>query len=192
MSLKKVCTEVTGDKTAGLQPGMFSGMGDMVQEMSKLKGVPVSQTMRMGTTIDGSPYQPPQNRPCRNTPSSGSIAGKAASGAATSASDTAAASAESKATSRMGNFGGIASGLGDFGGFHKKKPKTEEPTPAAATPPADAAPQSAVLIESTTEMHKKGSLVFMVGCERRALGRIDLRPGSFFSGQAFGTAFLRR
>ncbi len=139
---------------AATQPGMFSGMGDMVQEMSKLKGVPVSQTMRVGTTADGSPLPAASESPLpeSNTPSTGSIAGKAASGAATSASDTAAASAESKAASRMGNIGGIATGLGGFGGFHKKKQKTEEPTPAPATPPADAAPQSAVLMESTTEM----------------------------------------
>ncbi len=134
------------------QPDMFSGMGDMVKEMSKLKGVPVSQTMRVGTTADGSPLPAASEAPLpeSNTPTAGSIANKAAVGAATSASDTAAATAENKAASRMGNFGGIATGLGGFGGFHKKKQKTEEPTPASATPPA--APQSAVLIESTTEM----------------------------------------
>jgi hypothetical protein len=39
----------------GIQPGMFSGMADMAREMSKLKGVPVSQILRMGSTADGSP-----------------------------------------------------------------------------------------------------------------------------------------
>jgi hypothetical protein len=136
---------------AAAQHGMFSGMGDMVKEMSKLKGVPVSQTMRLGTTADGSPLPAASEAPLpeSNTPSAGSIADKAAAGAATSATDTAASSAENKAASRMGNFGGIASGLGGFGSFHKKKQKADEPTPTA---PADAALQSAVLIESTTEM----------------------------------------
>jgi hypothetical protein len=35
------------------QPGAGKAMADMVQEMSKLKGIPVLQIMRMGTTVDG-------------------------------------------------------------------------------------------------------------------------------------------
>jgi hypothetical protein len=37
------------------QPGAGKGMADMVEEMSKLKGIPVFQIMRMGTTMDGMP-----------------------------------------------------------------------------------------------------------------------------------------
>jgi hypothetical protein len=135
------------------QPGMFSGMGDMVKEMSKLKGVPVSQIMRMGTTVDGSPLPAASEAPLpqSNGPDAGSIADQAAANAAGSATDAAAATAENKAASHMGNFGGIASGLGSLGGFHKKK----QPSQAApqATPQASTAPQNAaVLLESTTEM----------------------------------------
>jgi hypothetical protein len=37
------------------QPAAGKGMADMVEEMSKLKGIPVLQIMRMGTTADGTP-----------------------------------------------------------------------------------------------------------------------------------------
>jgi hypothetical protein len=37
------------------QPAAGKGMADMVEEMSKLKGIPVQQIMRMGTTADGTP-----------------------------------------------------------------------------------------------------------------------------------------
>ncbi len=36
-------------------PGAGQGMADMIKEMSKLKGVPVLQVMRMGTTANGAP-----------------------------------------------------------------------------------------------------------------------------------------
>ena len=37
------------------QPASGKGMADMVEEMSKLKGIPVLQIMRMGTTANGAP-----------------------------------------------------------------------------------------------------------------------------------------
>lgn len=37
------------------QPASSKGMADMVEEMSKLKGIPVLQIMRMGTTANGVP-----------------------------------------------------------------------------------------------------------------------------------------
>lgn len=37
------------------QPASSKGMADMVEEMSKLKGIPVLQIMRMGTTANGTP-----------------------------------------------------------------------------------------------------------------------------------------
>lgn len=37
------------------QPAVAQGMADMIQEMSKLKGIPVLQIMRIGTTINGMP-----------------------------------------------------------------------------------------------------------------------------------------
>ncbi|MGA8491031.1 MAG: hypothetical protein WB711_11440 [Terriglobales bacterium] len=135
------------------QPGMGSGMADMVKEMSKLKGVPVSQIMRMGTTADGSPLPAASEAPlpASNGPSAGDVANQAATNAANSAANTATSNAESQAGSHMGSFGGVASSIGNlggFGGFHKKKAQP----PAAQTPPTTATPNSAVLMESTMEM----------------------------------------
>ena len=137
----------------GIQPGMFSGMADMAKEMSKLKGVPVSQIMRMGSTADGSPLPAASEAPLpqSNGPKAGDVADQAANNAATSATNTAASNAENKAGSHMGSFGGVASSIGGFGGFHKKKPQPEQP--ATQTAPANGAPQNAaVLMESSTEM----------------------------------------
>jgi len=132
------------------QPGMFSGMSDMVKEVSKLKGVPVSQIMRMGSTTDGSPLPAASEAPLpqSNGPTAGSIADQAASNAADSAANTATANAESKAGSKMGSFGGVPSSLGNLGlgGFHKKKQQQQQQ--AAAQP----AQNWMVLMESSTEM----------------------------------------
>ncbi|HXR17888.1 MAG TPA: hypothetical protein VN777_16965 [Terriglobales bacterium] len=135
------------------QPGMGSGIADMAKEMSKLKGVPVSQVMRMGTTLDGSPLPAASEAPlpASNGPTAGSIAGQAATNATNSAANTATSNAENQAGSHMGSFSGVASSLGSFGGFHKKKPQPDPSTTqtaAANSPP----PNSAVLMESTTEM----------------------------------------
>jgi hypothetical protein len=135
----------------GMQPGMFSGMADMAKEMSKLKGVPVSQIIRMGTTADGSPLPAASEAPLppSNGPNAGAIANQAATNAANSAANTATSNAENKVGSRMGSFGGVASSIGGFGGFHKKKPEQ----PPAQTAPATGTPQNAaVLMESSTEM----------------------------------------
>ena len=85
------------------QPGMFSGMSDMAKEMSKLKGVPVSQIMRIGSTADGSPLPAASEAPLpqSNGPSVGSVASQAATDAATT-------TAEKKVASKMGGLGGIA------------------------------------------------------------------------------------
>jgi hypothetical protein len=139
----------------GAQPGMMSGMADMAKEMSKLHGVPVYQTMRMGTTLNGQPLPSASEAPLpkSNGPSGNDIAQTAANNAATSATDTAASNAESKAGSHMGSFGGVAGSLGNlgFGGFHKKKPAAA-PAAQPETPAAGATPDYSVLMESTTQM----------------------------------------
>jgi hypothetical protein len=133
------------------QPGMGSGMADMAKEMSKLKGVPVSQVMRMGTTLDGSPLPAASEAPlpASNGPGTGDVANQAAANAANSAANTTTSNAENQVGSHMGSYSGVASSLGNlgFGGFHKKKPQ-----PPAAQTPASAPPNSAVLMESTVEM----------------------------------------
>jgi hypothetical protein len=137
--------------TLSAQPGMFTGMSEMAKEMQKLKGVPVSQVMRLGSTTDGSPLPAASEAPLpqSNAPSAGSIAGQAASNAADSAANDASATAENKVASKMGGFGGIASGLGGFGGFHKKKQQQQQQQQAA--PESAAAQKWVVLMESSTE-----------------------------------------
>lgn len=130
-----------------MQPGMFSLMADMTKEMSKLKGVPVAQIMRMGSTADGSPLPAASEAPLppSNGPNTGAIAGQAAS----SATDSAANSAASSATSHIPGIGNL-SGFG----FHKKKPQdtTAQPAPANSTPQ-----NAAVLMESSMEMTRFSS-----------------------------------
>ncbi len=142
-----------------MQPGMVSGMSDMVKEMSKLQGVPVSQTMRMGTTADGSPLPAASEAPLpkSNGPSAGDVAGQAATNATNAAANDAASSTENKAASHMGSFGSVATSLGGFGGFHKKK-KDPAPDQQQQAQAAGAANQNfAVLMESTTQMTKYSS-----------------------------------
>jgi len=111
----------------------------------------------MGTTLDGTPLPAASEAPLPPSPSGpngGAIADQAASNAANSATNTATSNAESKVGSHMGSFGGVASSLGNFGGFggfHKKKPQPD-PAAAPAAAPNAAAPNTAVLMESTTEM----------------------------------------
>lgn len=126
-------------------PGAGQGMADMIKEMSKLKGVPVLQVMRMGTTVNGAtlpaaseaPLPPPGATPA--LPSAGEVA-----------QDAAQQTAASAIASKMGALGGLAGGFGGFG--HKKKKADEQPaaTPeqAAAAAPATAA----VLVESNTQL----------------------------------------
>jgi flagellar motor protein MotB len=132
------------------QPGMSAGMADMVKEMSKLAGVPVSQIMRMGSTTDGSPLPAASEAPLpqSNGPTAGSAANQAASNAANSTANTASSNAESSAASHMGGFGSTLGSLGGLGGFHKKKPQDQQQQQQQP-----AAPQNwMVLIESSTEM----------------------------------------
>ena len=87
------------------QPAAGKGMADMVEEMSKLKGVPVLQIMRMGTTADGTPLPAASEAPLPSgppPPSAGDIAKSA-----------------------------VMSSL-PFGGFGKKK-KQDDPPPAAGS-----------------------------------------------------------
>lgn len=123
-------------------PGAGQGMADMVKEMSKLKGIPVLQVMRMGMTANGAALPAASEAPLPaspDMPSAGEVAQQAAQQSATAA-----------IASKLGGFGGIA---GSFGGFGHKK-KADPPPPAANdTTAAGAAPAAAaVLIESNTQL----------------------------------------
>lgn len=91
-------------KILAANPGATQTLADMGKEMQKLKGVPVMQVMRMGTTADGSPLPAASEAPLPqdNSP------------AMPSGSDIAKQSAASALASKLG-------GLGGFGGFGRKK-----------------------------------------------------------------------
>ncbi len=124
---------VSPSMLSSMQPGSSQGMAELAKEMSKLKGTPVEQIMRMGSTMNGQPLPAASEAPL---PASNSPA-------MPSASDVAKESATSAISSKLG-------GLGGFGGFGHKK-KKEEPAPDSK-PSADQQPQAVVLIESKTEL----------------------------------------
>jgi hypothetical protein len=104
-------------------------MADLVTEMSKLKGIPVLQIVRIGTTADGTPLPAASEAPLPTAPPT------------PSASDIAKQPASSTLADKLG-------GLGSFGGFGRKK-KADAPAADAA---ATALPTAAVLIESNTQL----------------------------------------
>jgi len=121
---------------AAMQPAASQGMSDMVKEMSKLKGIPVEQIMRMGATANGEPLPAASEAPLPPSPSGPQMP---------SAKDVAQQSASSAIASKLGGFG-----LGGFGGFgHKKQPQPPPPEDDAA---AQQTPAATVLMESTTEL----------------------------------------
>jgi hypothetical protein len=115
--------------------GAGKGMADMAQEMSKLKGTPVLQVMRMGMTMDGKPLPAASEAPLPPTP---------AGPAMPSAGDVAQQSASSAIASKLGGFG--------LGGFGHKKKADPPPADSDSTTPAAAQPTSSVLMETSTQM----------------------------------------
>ena len=117
--------------------GAGKGMAEMAEEMSKLKGTPVLQVMRMGMTTDGKPLPAASEAPLPPPP---------AGPAMPSAGEVAQQSASSAIASKLGGFG-----LGGFG--HKKKadPAPADPGPADSSATA-AQPTSSVLLETSTQM----------------------------------------
>ena len=113
--------------------GASKGMADMAEEMSKLKGTPVLQVMRMGMTTDGTPLPAASEAPLPPPP---------AGPVMPSAGDVAKQSASSAISSKLGGFG--------LGGFGKKKADPPPPDPAPAT--AATQPTSSVLMETNTQM----------------------------------------
>jgi hypothetical protein len=113
--------------------GASKGMAEMAEEMSKLKGTPVLQVMRMGMTTDGTPLPAASEAPLPPPP---------AGPVMPSAGDVAKQSASSAISSKLGGFG--------LGGFGKKKadPPPPDPAPAAAA----TQPTSSVLMETNTQM----------------------------------------
>jgi hypothetical protein len=119
------------------QPGAAKGMAELSKEVSKLKGVPILQVMRMGATSNGQPLPAASEAPLpvSNGP------------AMPSAGDVAQQTVTSAIASKLG---GLA-GFGSFG--HKKKPADAappQPNGPSRRPASD--PASSVLIESSTTL----------------------------------------
>lgn len=139
MKMGMVLSGAVSPAYAAMQPGTAKGMAELAKEMSKLKGVPVLQIMRMGSTANGQPLPAASEAPLPPTSDQPAMpsAGEIATGAASSA-----------AASKLGCLGAMAAGLGGFG--RKKKPQEQ---PAAAAPQRGPNAEAAsVLIESSTEM----------------------------------------
>jgi hypothetical protein len=113
------------------QPSAGKGMAEMVEEMSKLKGIPVLQIMRMGTTVDGTPLPAASEAPLPAgppPPTAGSVAKSAVIGSL------------------------------PFGGFGKKK-KQDDPPPAdsSAQPGAAVLAESTTQLTSFSSAAVDGS-----------------------------------
>ena len=128
--------EKMSDATVGLgydfskmlsqNPGATQALGDMTSEMQKLKGVPIMQVVRMGTTVNGQPLPAASEAPlpadaAPATPSAGQVA-------------------------KAGISSMISSRLGGFGGFGKKKSNPPPEQPQAQNPSAQ--PTTAILMET--------------------------------------------
>lgn len=114
--------------------GASKGMAQMTEEMSKLKGTPVMQVMRVGMTRDGQPLPAASEAPLPPPP---------AGPAMPSAGDVAQQTASSAIASKLGGFG--------LGGFGKKK--KADPPPADTDSAGTAAqPPSSVLVETNTQV----------------------------------------
>jgi len=125
------------------QPGAAKSLESMAAEMQKLKGTPVLQVMRMGSTADGSPLPAASEAPLP----------KSDGPAMPSAGDVAQQTATSALANKVGGLGGAAiGGLGGFGGFGKKKKAEAAPAPDAGTNEQAQGAAANVLIESNTTM----------------------------------------
>lgn len=122
-----------------MQPGAAQGVSDMAKEVSKLKGIPIEQVMRMGATANGEPLPAASEAPLPPSPSGPELP---------SAGDVAKESAASAIQSKLGGFG-----LGGLGGFGHKKKATPPPDDSANTQTSQQAAQTAnVLMESKTDL----------------------------------------
>ncbi len=115
--------------------GASQGLKDMAEEMSKLKGTPIQQIMRMGMTANGQtiPAASEAPLPASNAP------------AMPSAGDVAKESAASAIAGKLGGFGG-------FGGFGHKKQQTAPQPESSNSVPGAAQPPYTVLMETNMQL----------------------------------------
>ena len=113
-------------KMLSQNPGAGQALNDMAGEMQKLKGVPIMQVMRMGTTINGQPLP--------------------------AASEAPLPADASPAAPSSGQIAKIRNGFHDpshFGGFGKKKSdSSDQSADQNANSSAQAQPSNAILMET--------------------------------------------
>ena len=114
-------------KMLAQNPGAGQALSQMAEEMQKLKGVPIMQVMRMGTTTNGQPLPAASEAPLPAD----------ASPAAPSAGQVAKAGMGSMISSRLGGFG-----------FGRKKNNPPDQSADQNANGAQAQPTSAILMET--------------------------------------------
>jgi hypothetical protein len=110
-------------------PGAGQAVSQMAEEMRKLKGVPIMQVMRVGTTTNGQPLPAASEAPLPAD----------ASSAAPSGGQVAKAGLSSAISSRLGGFG-----------FGKKKDNSQGQSTDQNANSAQTQPTSAILMETQT------------------------------------------
>jgi hypothetical protein len=115
-------------KMLAQNPGAGQALNDMAAEMQKLKGVPIMQVMRMGTTANGQPLPAASEAPLPAD----------ASPAAPSSGQVAKSAMGSMLSSRFGGFG------------KKKNDSPDQPSDQNTNSTGQAQPTSAILMESQT------------------------------------------
>lgn len=129
VKMGRVMSGAMNPQMLAMQPAAGQGMADMAKEMEKLKGIPVLQVMRMGTTLNGQPLAAASEAPLPAQPKGPVMP---------TVGDVAQQAATSAIASKLGGLGslaGIGSGLGGFG--RKKK--------------ADAASAANTTLDSTSD-----------------------------------------
>ena len=147
---------------AGMQPAASQGMSQMVKEMSKLKGIPVEQVMRMGATANGEPLPAASEAPLPPTPSAPPPP---------SAGEVAQQSASSTIASKLGGFG-----IGGFGGFGHKKQQAPPPPADDDSATTQQTPTATVLMESTTQLTEFSSAPIESGKFAIPAGFTEVQP----------------
>lgn len=130
---------------------MAKGMTEMAKEASKLKGMPILQITRMGTTPDGSPLPSASEAPDAAKVDGPNVNLKEETGKA--AGNAAGNTAGSMIESRLGKIGGIAGGLGGLARRKKQQDEQAQQKQAEQNAPPQQQQQQgpAILMEMTAE-----------------------------------------
>lgn len=147
------------DLTGFVQQAQSSeAMKALAKEMSQIQGVPVRQIMRMGMTLNGQPLPAASEAPLPDSSNGPGLGDSLGAEIAKTGQETAQQTTAQEVSRRLGGALGsnLGSAIGGFGGFGRKKKQPAAQETAAATPSSasasPSAPQSAVLMESTTEL----------------------------------------